>query len=144
MASADEGLADVASLVALHSSVLTLFLRLLASEPRVEARRREDNCVYNTAVVMWLMITQRLQAQGSLATAVLDLRGLPASLWPDPCSRRQPGEGPMSSNTGAYNKARQRLPAGAVEGFCDHLFAQLILVRFQDETNNPWPRRQAS
>ena len=31
----------------------------------------------------------------------------------------------MSSNTGAYNKARQRLPAGAVEGFCDHLFAQL-------------------
>ena len=64
MASADEGLADVASLVALHSSVLTLFLRLLASEPRVEARRRENNCVYNTAVVMWLMITQRLQAQG--------------------------------------------------------------------------------
>ena len=118
MASADEGLADVAILATLNSSVLTLFLRLLSGEPPVEARRRENNCVYNTAVVMWLMITQRLQAQGSMATAVLELPGLPASLWPNPCRRRQPGEGPMSSNTGAYNKARQRLPAGAVEGFC--------------------------
>ena len=125
MASADGGSADVSILATLSSSVLTLFLRLLASEPPIEARRRENNCVYNTAVVMWLMITQRLQVQGSMATVVLELPGLPASLWPNPCRRRQPGEGAMSSNTGAYNKARQRLPAGTVEGFCDHLFAQL-------------------
>jgi hypothetical protein len=122
---ADGGSVDVASLAALSASVLALYLRLLSSERLAEAQARENNRVYNTAVVMWLMITQRLQVEGSMETAVLELPGLPTSFWPNPCKRRQPGEGPMSSNTGAYNQARQRLPVKAVRGFCDHLFEQL-------------------
>jgi len=102
-----------------------LYLRLLSSERLAEAEKRENNRVYNTTVVMWLMITQRLQVEGSLETAVLELAGLPASFWPNPCKRRQPGEGPMSSNTGAYNQARQKLPVKAVKEFCDHMFEQL-------------------
>ena len=36
-----------------------------------------------TAVVMWLLIAQRLQANGTLETAVLELvRGLPEVFWP--------------------------------------------------------------
>jgi hypothetical protein len=125
IAGAEAGSADVARTATLSASVLSLYLSLLSSECLAEAQKRENSRVYNTAVVMWLMITQRLQAQGSMATAVLELPSLPDSLWPNPCKRRRPGKGPMSSNTGAYNNARQRLPVRAVEQFCDHVFEQL-------------------
>ena len=105
--------------------MLAVYLSLLSSERLAEAEARENNRVYNTAVVVWLMITQRLQAEGTLETAVLELPGLPAIFWPNPCQRRQPGEKPMSGNTGAYNQARQRLPVKVVQGFCDCLFEQL-------------------
>lgn len=122
---ADGVCVDVASLAPLSASVLAVYLSLLSSERLAEAEARENNRVYNTAVVVWLMITQRLQAEGTLETAVLELPGLPAIFWPNPCQRRQPGEKPMSGNTGAYNQARQRLPVKVVQGFCDCLFEQL-------------------
>src|SRR5438093_168996 len=55
----------------------------------------------------------------------MELGGLPARFWPNACRRRQPGEGPLSANHGAYNHARKRLPVKTVERFCDHLFEQL-------------------
>ena len=39
-----------------------------------EAKVCENNRVYTTAVVVWLMICQRLQAQGTLESAVLGLK----------------------------------------------------------------------
>ena len=91
----------------------SLYLSLLSDEFLSQARARENNRVYNTPVVMLLVIIQRLQAEGSLESAVLELLGLPASLWPDPCGRLQPGARAMSTNTGAYNNlgVRQNLPA---------------------------------
>jgi hypothetical protein len=57
------------------------------------------------------------------------LRGLPASFWPRPCKRirdwREHGKMP-SSNTGAYNLARQALPLSIVQKSCDHIFQQLV------------------
>ena len=103
----------------------SLYLSLLSDEFLSQARERENNRVYNTPVVMLLMILQRLQAEGSLESAVLELLSLPASLWPDPCGRLQPGARTMSTNTGAYNKARQKLPLKAVEEFSDKAFAQM-------------------
>ena len=51
---------------------------------------RQNNRVYNYAVVIWLMIVQRLHGNGSLETAVLELvRGLPKDFWPQPCKRLQ-------------------------------------------------------
>ncbi len=94
------------------ADVLSLFLRLLPSEffdrLRQQEKLRESNRVYNSAVVMWLMIAQRLQGNGTLETGVLELvRGLPASFWPRPCKRLRAGpEGQkpnLSSNTGSYN-----------------------------------------
>lgn len=102
-----------------------MYLSLLTDEILAEARSRENNRVYNTPVMMLLMIFQRLQKEGCLESAVLELPGLPASLWPDPCKRLQPGQADLSSETGAYGKARRKLPLTVVEQFCDHAFAQL-------------------
>jgi hypothetical protein len=114
--------------------VLSLYLRLLPVEffkqLRQQEKFRENNRVYNHAVVMWLMIAQKLQARGTLETAVLELlRGLPASFWPKPCKRLQvtaQGEKPrLSSNTASYDDARQALPVSLVEQCFDRAFERL-------------------
>jgi hypothetical protein len=94
------------------ADILSLFLRLLPAgffaRLRQEEKLRENNRIYNTAVVMWLMTQQRLQGNASLESGVLELmRGLPADFWPRPCKRLLPGpEGQspqLSGNTGSYN-----------------------------------------
>lgn len=116
-----------------QADALSLYLRLLPA-PFLERLQRQsgvrhNNRVYSSLVVMWLMITQRLQRLASLETAVLELlRGLPADFWPRPCKRLRDsvqGLQALSSHTGAYNKARQELPATVVEQSCDHIFQQL-------------------
>ena len=79
---------------------------------------------------MWLMVMQRLQGGAALETAVLELlQGLPASFWPRPCKRirdwQEQGKA-LSSNTGAYNQARQVLSLQIVEQSCDHIFEELV------------------
>lgn len=117
------------------ADVLALFQKLLPVEVFLaalkQAQVRENNRVYNSAVVVWLMICQRLQAQGTLESAVLELLGgLHSSFWPQPCKRlEQAAEegGPrLSKQTGAYNKARQELSLAVLEQCCDHAFQQLM------------------
>jgi hypothetical protein len=118
---------------AARTDLLALYLRLLPAVflDKIEREhKRPNNRVYTVAVVMWLMICERLQENGTLQTAVLELlRGLPADFWPHPCRRLRPGSGvagpALSSHTGAYNKARQQLPVSVVEQSCDHVFQQL-------------------
>jgi hypothetical protein len=91
---------------------------------------KRNNRIYSPLVVLWLLVAQRLQGGASLEAAVLELlRGLPASFWPHPCKRirewREQGKMP-SSNTGAYNQARQALPLSLVQKSCDHIFQQLV------------------
>jgi hypothetical protein len=95
-----------------------------------EAQAKRNNSVYSTLVVLWLLVAQRLHGGGTLEAAVLELlQGLPASFWPRPCKRirdwREHGK-VLSSNTGAYNQARQALPLSIVEKSCDHIFEQLV------------------
>lgn len=95
-----------------------------------EAEASFNNSVYTPLVVMWLLLWQRLHGAAPLEAAVLDLvRDLPASLWPDPCKRirkwQESGQ-PLSGNTAAYNRARQRLPLPVVEQSCDRIFDQLM------------------
>ncbi len=73
--------------VAYKADLLALFQQLLPLEffwaALRQANVRENNRVYNSAVVVWLMIWQRLQAQGTLESAVVELLGgLPSSFWP--------------------------------------------------------------
>jgi hypothetical protein len=108
-----------------------LYQRLLPASflESFEKQNRQKNRVYTFLVVMWLLIGQRLRPLASLETAVLELsRGLPSSFWPRPCQRVRDwrnGRKPLSSHTGAYNKARLALPLLVVEQSCDRIFQQL-------------------
>jgi putative transposase len=132
----------------LSADWLALFQQLLPSELVMEALRRsqvrEHNRVYTSAVVMWLMVWQRLQAQGTLEVAVLELlRSLPASFWSQPCKRltqaADKGGAKLSSHTGAYNQARQELSLPVVEQCCDRVFEKLMAA----EMPAPGVRRAA-
>ena len=75
-----------------RADVLALFQQLLPVEvflaALMQAKVRENNRIYTSAVVLWLMISQRLQAQGTLESTVLELLAeLPSSFWPQPCKR---------------------------------------------------------
>jgi hypothetical protein len=103
---------------------LALFQKLLPLDSFWAALRqakvRENSRVYSSAVVVWLMICHRLQAQGTLESAVLELLGgLPSSFWPQPCKRleatAEEGGPKLSKRTGGYNKARQELSLPVVE-----------------------------
>lgn len=113
--------------------MLSLYQRLLSSEYFERLRRRgplsENNRIYNAAVVMWLMIHQRLHG-GSMARSVLELiLGLPSTFWPRPCRRlatEAEGQKPrLSHNTGAYNEARQDLALEVVEESFDWATGEL-------------------
>jgi hypothetical protein len=124
-----------ATLRVVPEDVLSLYLRLLPAKFFVQLRqgeklRRQNNRVYTDAVVIWLMILQRLMGNGTLETAVFELlRGLPSEFWPRPCQRLQSKRGAgkkLSSNTGSYNQARQELPLTIVEKGMDRTFLQLM------------------
>jgi hypothetical protein len=86
------------------------FIEQLLPQERVRRRKR----VYWAAVVIWLMIYQRLHNDASLQSAVL---ALPA--------RWRPGAKRVSAATGGYCQARQRVPTLVVEKVADHVFETL-------------------
>jgi putative transposase len=119
-----------------NADALSMYQRLLPAEFFRElscrTATRQNNRVYTFPVVMWLMIGQRLGGGASLESAVLQLlRGLPATFWPKPCRRMQRWrQMPLSSHTGAYNKARQRLPLTVVQHSSDRIFEQLTAASY--------------
>src|SRR5450631_950029 len=80
--------------------------------------------IYSLAVVVWLMLWQRLDGRGTLAAAVQQVvqGALGDLLGPDKRVREQR----VSSNTGALSRARTRLPLEVVEESCDQIFAHLM------------------
>jgi len=75
----------------------------------------------NPWVVTWLMIFQRLDANGSLSAAVRHLLTGPArTLLPRP-----EGAPPLSANTSAYSQARCKLPLTVAEQVCQLVFESL-------------------
>jgi hypothetical protein len=107
------------------ASVLALYLRLVPITCFARSNPRRHRCVFSLPVVIWLMIFQRLQDKRTLIVAVQHvLRGLPPELNPQPCKRQR--ERSVSSNTGDYNKARQKLPLEIVRTVSDQVFEQLM------------------
>ncbi len=105
------------------SSVLDLYLRLVPVT--LLSGQHRHCCVFSLAVVIWLMIFQRLQEKGTLAAAVQQvIRGLPAELNPKTSNRQRTHR--VSSNTGGYNQARQKLPLEIVQTMSDRIFEQLM------------------
>lgn len=110
-------------------NALTLYQQAMPAEffdqLRAELKLHCHNGVFTLAVVVWLMIFQRLRPRGTLAAAVQEaVRGLPQGLVKRPCKRLR--ERLVSSRTGAYNQARQKLPQELVERVSDRIFLHLM------------------
>lgn len=118
-----------------HSdSLQELYQRVAPSEFFAERCRHYGlplrSRVYSAAVVLWMMIYQRLHAKGTQAAAVQGVlaggaRGLLVS-----CRRVR--EGKISPRTGGYCRARQKLPRELVRDVSDHIVQQLQAELRQD------------
>ena len=76
--------------------------------------------IYTTRVVLWLMIVQRLQTAGTLASCVEAFVNGAADSLLSRCERAQQKR--ISRNTGGYIHARQRLP----KLLCRQVLAELV------------------
>lgn len=104
--------------------VSSAVVEYLQQQSRVKMRR----CVYSAQVVIWLMIRQRLQAQGTLATTVEALSGGVADSLLNRQARLRRKR--ISLRTGGYSHARQRLP----KLLCRRVTQELI-VRLREILN---------
>ena len=88
--------------------------------------------IYSLAVVVWLMIYQRLNSKRTLSSAVHFLAH-EALHW----GRRRSGsgaipEGQISTRTGGYCRARLKMPKLVATDVCDHILEQLqVMMREQ-------------
>jgi hypothetical protein len=99
-------------------------------ESRLGVRRRRG--IYAGAVVLWLMIWQRLQPRATLSRAVRELVQGPGRRLLTPCKRVR--EGRISAAAGGYCQAIQKLPKLVSE----HVTRELV-ERLSREISQPWP-----
>lgn len=90
------------------------FVRELCRRHCPQARQR----LYTLPVVFWLMISQRLQAPGTLAQAVARMRRKHLRGWWRRVRR-------VSRRTGGYCRARMRAPIAAMKELYEYLTAEL-------------------
>lgn len=76
--------------------------------------------IFTPALVVWLMIFQRLHPTRTLSRAVAELKSGRLNHLLDEC--KQVREGMISGNTGAYSKARERLPQEVAIAVVDKIF----------------------
>ena len=80
--------------------------------------------IYSLAVVVWLMMWQRLDGRGTLVAAVQQVvQGSLGGVLP---ADKRVREQRVSSNTGALSRARKRLPEDVAVAVCDEIFTQLM------------------
>src|SRR5258706_907965 len=91
--------------------------------------------VYSVAVVVWLMIWQRLQSQRSLVAAVQSLLQGQGRVLLGGCKRV--AEASISAATGGYCQARQKLPKLIASQVSDRIVEQL-----RSEMQEGWPGLQ--
>jgi putative transposase len=120
---------DLASVFDLYvRAVPAGVLDYLQSEIGLRLRRR----VYSPAVVLWLMIVQRLQANGTLSSGVQELLSGRVERLLMNCKRVR--QASLSPHTGAYSQARSQLPLKLV-----NRFSQEMLERLGAELRQPLP-----
>ena len=91
-----------------------------------EADRRfplAGQAVYTTRVVLWMLIYQRMSPDPSLEAAVKKLIRSHDTLLPN---NKRVRDRTLSHNTGAYGRARSRLPRDSAEWLCDEVSQSLI------------------
>ncbi|HYU47590.1 MAG TPA: hypothetical protein VEK84_15615 [Terriglobales bacterium] len=93
-------------------------------ELRKASGQRAEGGVYTVELTTWMMMRQRLEDKATLSTAVQEVTaGRPQALLP---SHKRLVEGTLSSNTGAYSLARQRLDKETSGEVADRIFNYLI------------------
>ena len=107
----------------LRSTVSVDFLDQLCRKHKVKVRPG----IYSLAIVIWLMIFQRLNSKRTLSAAVQFL-AREAPQW-----RRQKGgqaipEEGISTRTGGYCRARLKMPKLVAIDVCDHTLEQLLVL----------------
>lgn len=108
--------------------------RLLLDRDDINSRQEHSPAtIYTPWVVVWLMVYQRLHANASLSEAVGELFRLREHL---PSNRRITEE-TLSTNTGSYSQARQRLDPEIAEAISDHVFQTLM-----DGSSPSWEGRR--
>lgn len=91
---------------------------------RKASGQRAEGGVYTTELTTWLIMRQRLDGKATLSTAVQEVaEGRPQALLP---SHKRLEEGTLSSNTGGYSRARQRLDKEVAEEVADRIFNYLM------------------
>ena len=92
------------------------------------------NAVYTTSVVLWMLVSQRMNPERTLESAVKRL----IETQPDflPCNKRV-FEKTLSNGTGSYSRARTRLPREAAKWFAERVSQSL-----SDATAPSWDGRR--
>ncbi len=81
------------------------------------------NGIYSARLVIWMMINQRLQARGTLASSVEQLVQGRFDSWLSRCKRVRQKK--IAVSTGGYCQARQHLPKLLVSRSMDELIERL-------------------
>lgn len=101
------------------------FFEQVEKDLGLTARQR----IFSLPVVVWLMISQRLDSKATLSTAVQQIvQQQPRALLSDHKRIRQ---GTVSCHTGAYSDARQAMPLTVAEKVADRLWNHLLPTRRQ-------------
>lgn len=96
------------------------FFRQLESDLHLPARKR----IFSLPLVVWLMISQRLDPKATLSTAVQQVvQQQPQALL---SGHKRLREGTVSCHTGAYSDARQAMPMEVAERVADRLLGHLL------------------
>lgn len=97
-----------------------------------EAGLRPRPGIFAFRVVVWLMIAQRLQANGTLASSVQQLAQGAVDPLLHHCKRVR--EGRISARTGGYCQARQKMPTLVAERVTEE-----IVERLRQQLSEPQP-----
>jgi DDE family transposase len=93
-------------------------------ELRRASGQRAEGGVYTVELTTWMMLRQRLDPKATLSTAVEEVaEGRPQALLP---THKRVTEGTVSSNTGAYSRARRRLGQEVAAEVAERIFNYLI------------------
>jgi hypothetical protein len=103
------------------SAALELFQQLLDPQLLHQWQPTRHNAVYTTAVVVWLLVYQRLRPAASLQAAVAQFLSDADAV----STNKRVRERRLSANTGAYSQARSRLQLAVAEKSADHVFTTL-------------------
>mgnify|MGYP000879980035 CR=1 FL=1 len=99
-------------------------LRTLVDFEEVERLHpSRGNAVYTTSVVLWMLIYQRLSPERSLEAAVKQLLENPPDLVP---TNKRVTDGTLSTASGAYSRARTRMPDAASRWLAERVSQSLI------------------